>query len=126
MPQRRSILASLLLLVFAVGGVAGPSLHRVHHGEAQEREWDEEACHTPGVHNADTAVWTGATEGGIVPECMLCTTRLSVVPPAPVRPTSPRVAGIEGRRPGPDRIATLAVSHKFIRGPPVASEACLA
>ncbi|GEM_PF-2424942 len=126
MPQRRSILASLLLLAFAVGGVAGPSLHRVHHGKAQERERDEEACHAPGVHNADTAVWTGATEDGIVPECVLCTTRLLVLPPVPVRPASPRVAGIEGRRPGPDRIATLTVSHQFIRGPPVASEARLA
>ena len=126
MPQRRPLLACLLLLAFVVGSVVGPVFHRVDHAEAQERKQSNAACHASEVHNADTAVWTGATKDGIVPECVLCTTRLLVLPPAPVRPASPRVAGAEGRRPGPDRIATLAVSHQFIRGPPGASEARLA
>jgi hypothetical protein len=86
-------------------------------------ERSDTTCHASGVHNADTAVWTTATTDGAVPECMLCTTRLLVLPPVPGRAARPPVAEVwkGGRR--THRVAAPAAPHRFIRGPPSLPEA---
>jgi len=118
MPQRRPILAWLLLVAFAAGGVVGPPLHQVQHGAVQIANQSDEPCHTAGVHNAEGAVWTKAAVDLVAPDCVLCATRLLVVPPTPVPTTAPRIVKATAGTPG-SHVATAAVaSHRFIRGPP--------
>lgn len=123
MHQRRPILVGLLLATFVVGGVAGPVLHRAQHGATQLAEQAETPCHAPGVHRAEGAVWAEAAVDLAVPDCVLCTTRLLVVPSAAVLPVAPRVMGVTVGAPG-TRVAQSPVApHHFIRGPPSLLEA---
>ncbi|WP_103020074.1 hypothetical protein [Salinibacter altiplanensis] len=126
MQGRHPILVALLLVAFATGGVIGPAVHLVQHGEAQRSTQTESSCHTADVHASDAALWTDATDGQIVPECDLCATRLLLVPPALMPDTAPRVVGglsVEVRSHA--AVAPVA-SVRFIRGPPSLSGARLA
>jgi hypothetical protein len=123
MHQRRPILVGLLLAIFLVGGVAGPSLHRAQHGAAQIAEQAEEPCHAPKVHQAEGAVWVEAAVDLAVPDCVLCTTRLLVVPSAPVLPAAPRALSMTVGAPGAHVALAPVAIHHFIRGPPSWSEA---
>jgi len=123
MHRRRLILAWLLLTAFVVGGVAGPALHWVHHGASQIAEQTETPCHAPGVHQAEGAVWAEAAVDLAVPDCVVCSTRLLVLPTAAVLPVTPRVVSVTVSAPGTRVAQSPVATHHFIRGPPSRAEA---
>ena len=112
-----------LLVEVAAGGVVGPTVHRVQHGAEQRSTQTETSCHPADVNAAEGPLWTGATDGRVLPECDLCATRLLVVPPTPIPTTAPRV--VEGRAVEVRSHAAIApvAADQFIRGPPSFSEA---
>ncbi|MEF8817967.1 MAG: hypothetical protein V5A20_12200 [Salinibacter sp.] len=126
MQGRHPILVGLLLVAFATGGVIGPTVHLVRHGEAQRSGETEPSCHTADVHASDGPLWTDATDGRIVPECDLCATRLLLVPPAPIPATAPRVMGKPAVEVRSHAAVAAVASVWFIRGPPSPSGARLA
>lgn len=123
MPQRRPILVWLLLVVFAVGGVAGPALHQVQHATEEAADRSETPYHAPGVHTAEGAVWADAVADLQILECDLCATRLLVVFPTPAPTSTPLVVGTTAVGAGSHVTAAHVAADRFIRGPPSLSEA---
>ncbi len=123
MQGRRPILVGLLLVVFATGGVIGPTLHLVQHGAAQRDTQTQSSCHPTDVHTANGTLWTDDTNGRPVLECDLCATRLLVVPPTPIPAMAPRVIGALAVEVRSHAAVAPVVSDQFIRGPPSFSEA---
>ncbi len=123
MPQRRHISVWILLTAFVVGGVAGPSLHRVQHAGQQIADQTETPCHAPGVHDAEGPLWTHeATDLGKA-DCLLCATRLLVVPPAPAPSLASRASLTSVVTPVSHVASAHVAADRFIRGPPSLSKA---
>ena len=118
MRRSRSLLAWLLLVAFAVGGVAGPALHQVQHATEEAADRSETPYHAPGVHAAEGAVWADAVADLQAPECDLCATRLLVVFPTPAPTSTPRVVGTTAVNAGSHVTAAHVAADRFIRGPP--------
>lgn len=115
MGRFRDIATGILLVIFATGGVLGPSVHRVHHAVEQ---LSQEPCHPDRVHDADVPTWTNADQGVRAVHCALCVTRVLVVLPTIESVQRPTVVGA----PPVERKTSLAPVHVFtdhtIRGPP--------
>lgn len=115
---RRIVSVWLLLTTFVVGGLVGPTLHRVHHS-MERLSLLTEPCHSPDVHEANSLQWTKGTLAADALDCTLCTVRLLSVPSAsekavaPLRFGSPRT-GVESHL-----LAAPVFTDRTIRGPPV-------
>ncbi|MFO8099702.1 MAG: hypothetical protein R6T83_08810 [Salinibacter sp.] len=105
------IVAWLLLATIVAGGVVGPPLHRVQHAI-------EEGA-TPGhTHATEGPVWCGASIDITTPDCVLCTTRLVVVPPSGEQTPAPYTLGW-GWEPIRTHLTSAdGVAVPLIRGPP--------
>ena len=122
MRRYRSLLAWLLLVAVAMGGVAGPVVHRVQHAVEQAAAADG-TCHPAAVHTAEGPQWAETGADLFAPECTLCATRLLVVFPTPAPTSAPRVMGTTAVK-GVSHVTTAHVAaDRFIRGPPSLFEA---
>lgn len=118
MTHLRHISTWVLLAVFAAGGVLGPVAHRIQHGGERLAVTTDEPCHSPPVHGTEVRLWTGQRTPIDLLECDLCATRLLVVLPALVSPSTLRVkrpTRVQGRT----HVASIYVfNDRSIRGPP--------
>jgi len=118
MRRHRFLLAWILLVVFAAGGVSRPVAHQVQHAAERATAATDPSCHPSAVHNAEGAVWAGAGADLIAPECDLCATRLLVVLPTPVPQTVPHVVGTTDVERRSHVAAAHVAADQYIRGPP--------
>lgn len=107
-----------LLAVFVVGGVLGPSVHRVKHASEQIASVSDRPCHSPAVHTADDPLWTqdGQRLDGL--DCAICATRLLVVPPSLGPDVVPDMTGTTWSSTLFHLTSAFVVADTFIRGPP--------
>lgn len=123
MRRVRHIAVWTLLATLVVGGVAGPSIHRVDHALQKMAQASEEPCHSSAVHNTDVPLWTRAGASVHVPDCDLCATRLIVVLPDINPASTPSMAGTTRVVLRTHLTAAHVAAHRTIRGPPVFSGA---
>lgn len=107
-----------LLAVFAVGGVLGPSLHRVKHGMEEIASAPERPCHSSEVHTTDVPLWTQADRTIRGLECDLCATRLLVTLPSLGPGVVPEATGTTWTSTRSHLTSAFVVADTFIRGPP--------
>lgn len=118
MTRRRSLLAWMLLAVFAVGGTVGPVAHRIQHGTQRLAAAVKEPCHPPAAHRSDVPLWTGEANDLSPLDCDLCATRLLVVLPALAPASSPRIVGTVRVGAYSHLVPVYVVPNRTIRGPP--------
>ncbi len=124
MPALRSLLASVLLAVLAVGGVVLPSVHRAAHGlEIAEVR----AAHVAAYHS-DAALGAGQSDASHVElpcppglndvDCAICAGVSGAVDPGAMAAAPPEVeaAAYETHA---DRVRVIAASGSGARAPPV-------
>lgn len=80
MRKHKKYLAILLLATFAVGGIAGPLVHRIHHSLELEAASEAHGHSHPTDGSANFA--TGVVSFGPTSECVLCAPIVSDVPVA--------------------------------------------
>lgn len=112
MKRLRHIAMWILLATFVVGGALGPVVHRTQHAA-------EQTSASSHIHGAtDGPVWCGEPVDVVAPDCVLCTTRLVVVPSAMGRPALPHVLATAWDVRRAHLTSSNVVAVPFIRGPP--------
>jgi len=112
MKRLHHIAVWVLLATFVVGGAVGPVVHRTQH--AVERT--SASSHTHAA--TDVPVWCGESVDVAGPDCVLCTTRLVVVPSAVVRAEAPHVLATAWDATRAHLTSANVVAAPLIRGPP--------
>lgn len=101
-----------LLATFVVGGIVGPVVHRAQH--AVERASASSHAHAA----ADVPVWCGEPVDVAAPDCVLCTTRLVVVPSVVDRAGGALALAIAWDATRAHLTSSNVVAAPLIRGPP--------
>ncbi len=112
MQRLRHIAVWALLATFVVGGAVGPVAHQTQH--AVEQASASAHSHT----SADGPVWCGESVAGVAPDCVLCTTRLVIVPPAEARADAPHELATAWDATRAHLTSSNVVAAPLIRGPP--------
>jgi hypothetical protein len=118
--QQRPVLAWLLLVAFAAGGVIAPTAHRIQHAGGHGEGAGADDCHIAAAHRADDPVVSENASAERVLDCTACNARLVVAPP-PRAAALPLAASISSLSiPTSSRPSATAPTSNLIRGPPVA------
>ena len=102
----------VLLATFVVGGAVGPVVHRTQHAVERASAFSHTHAATDGP------VWCGESVDVVAPDCVLCTTRLVVVPSAVGQSTSPHVLATAWDATRAHLTSSNVVAAPLIRGPP--------
>jgi hypothetical protein len=119
-PRQRPVLAWLLLVAFAAGGVIAPTAHRIQHAGGHGERAGADDCHIAAAHRADDPVVSENASAERVLDCTACHARVIAAPP-PRAATPPLAVSLSSLSiPTSSRTSATAPTSNLIRGPPAA------